>query len=177
MITGNLNAHPNSPCDVVETLSAQVERSAPGKLALRFRIDGDIGQLSIPAGGASSRRDELWRHTCFELFLKAGASAAYYEFNFAPSGDWAAYRFDGYRSGMSNAEMPAAPTISSRSSAGRFELAVDLSLPSDVTSGDALSLTAVIEDRTQRISYWAVAHAPLKPDFHHDDGFVLRLPA
>lgn len=177
MVTGILNPHLNSPCDAIESLAAQVDRSAPDKLILRFRVDGDIDRLLIPASAASNRRDGLWKHTCFELFLKAGSGAAYYEFNFAPSGEWAAYRFDGYRSGMTNTQMQDAPAISSRRSADRFELDVDLSLPPGVTTGDALALCAVIEDRTQRISYWAVAHAPLKPDFHHDNGFVLHLPA
>ena len=177
MITGTLHPHPHSSCDAIEALSAEVERSPPATLALRFRVVGDIGQLLIPAVGAASRRDGLWKHTCFELFLKAGGGAAYYEFNFSPSGDWAAYRFDGYRSGMANAEMTDAPAISSRHSADLFELDVDFSLPPGATTGDALSLSAVIEDRALRISYWAVAHAPAKPDFHHDNGFVLRLPA
>ena len=37
-----------------------------------------------------------------------------------------------------------------------------------------LALTAVVEDGSGRLSYWALRHAPGKPDFHHPDGFVLE---
>ena len=39
-----------------------------------------------------------------------------------------------------------------------------------------LALTAVIEDTTGALSYWALAHPSGAPDFHHPDCFVLELP-
>jgi hypothetical protein len=38
-----------------------------------------------------------------------------------------------------------------------------------------LGLTAVIEDRAQVLSYWALAHASEKPDFHRAESFVAAL--
>jgi hypothetical protein len=35
----------------------------------------------------------------------------------------------------------------------------------------------VIEETNGRKSYWALAHPPGKPDFHHSDCFALGLPA
>jgi hypothetical protein len=32
----------------------------------------------------------------------------------------------------------------------------------------------VIEDQSGGVSYWALAHPPGKPDFHHADGFALE---
>ena len=40
-----------------------------------------------------------------------------------------------------------------------------------------IGLSAVIEERHGRKSYWALAHPPGKPDFHHDDCFAIELPA
>ena len=40
-----------------------------------------------------------------------------------------------------------------------------------------LNLTTIVEEANGRKSYWALAHPPGKADFHHDDGFVLSLPA
>jgi len=37
-------------------------------------------------------------------------------------------------------------------------------------------LSAVIEEPTGAISYWALAHPSDKPDFHHPDSFILELP-
>jgi hypothetical protein len=35
-----------------------------------------------------------------------------------------------------------------------------------------LGMSAVIEDKAGRMSYWALAHPPGKPDFHHRDCFA-----
>jgi hypothetical protein len=48
-------------------------------------------------------------------------------------------------------------------------------LPSDAPW--LLGLSAVIEEMNGRLSYWALAHPPGKPDFHHADCFALELPA
>ena len=37
-----------------------------------------------------------------------------------------------------------------------------------------IGLSAVIEEANGRISYWALAHPPGKPDFHHADCFALE---
>ncbi len=38
-----------------------------------------------------------------------------------------------------------------------------------------VSLAAVIEEDQGPISYWALAHPPGDPNFHHPDCFVARL--
>ena len=40
-----------------------------------------------------------------------------------------------------------------------------------------VGFSAVIEERDGTMSYWALAHPPGKPDFHHRDCFALELPA
>ena len=71
-----------------------------------------------------------------------------------------------------------APRIDMRSNGASFELQVSLDvsgLPTD--SAWRLGLSAVIEETGGRLSYWALAHPPGKPDFHHSDCFALELPA
>jgi hypothetical protein len=41
--------------------------------------------------------------------------------------------------------------------------------------GLCLGLSAVIEDKAQVLSYWALKHPAEKPDFHHADSFVVEL--
>jgi hypothetical protein len=36
-------------------------------------------------------------------------------------------------------------------------------------------LTAVIEDQAGGLSYWALAHASEKPDFHRPESFVAAI--
>ena len=76
----------------------------------------------LPPVAAPTREDELWRHTCFEAFLRTLPGATYYEFNFAPSTQWAAYRFASYRSRMRAATAMNTPMIAVQSSPDRFTL-------------------------------------------------------
>ena len=96
--SAELVAHPSSPCDAIRRLEAGFETEwLPGELEIRFRMDGDISRVRLPPAELARRRDGLWQHTCFEVFLRPDGSDSYHEFNFAPSGDWAAYRFAGRR--------------------------------------------------------------------------------
>jgi hypothetical protein len=64
-----------------------------------------------------------------------------------------------------------------RSNGAGFELQVSLELPGlPSDSAWRLGLAAVIEETSGRKSYWALAHPPGKPDFHHSDCFALELP-
>jgi hypothetical protein len=40
-----------------------------------------------------------------------------------------------------------------------------------------LGLSAVIEDESGALSYWALRHVPGKPDFHHPQAFAMELDA
>jgi len=116
--------------------------------------------------------DGLWQRTCFEAFVRQGDNA-YVEFNLSPSGQWAAYDFDSYRSGMRNREV-LAPKITVES--GPFEVVLTADLDVADLSG-ALALSAVIEETDGTKSYWALAHPPGRPDFHHAACFAAALPA
>jgi hypothetical protein len=174
-----LRLHPDSICSAVTSIDVAVARPRGGGLLLLYVVTGKIADLRIPPAATAARTDDLWRHTCFEAFLGGPADAAYYEFNFAPSTQWAAYRFDGYRSGMQAAAEMSAPRIDVQSSPERFTLQAALEL--DRLSGLAggargrLGLSAVIEEMSGRISYWALAHPPGKADFHHSDCFAHEL--
>jgi hypothetical protein len=170
-----LKLHPDSRCDAATRIEVYVSRGRTGNLALRYFVTGTMSDLRLPPATQSARADELWRHTCFEAFVRAAPGEAYYEFNFAPSTLWAAYRFDSYRSGMSIASEINAPRIEVWSNGVCTELQVSLDLPSDTAW--RLGLAAVIEETSGRKSYWALAHPPGKPDFHHSDCFALELPA
>jgi len=145
---------------------------------LTYVVEGNIGELRLPPAAAPARGDELWQHTCFEAFVGTAAGAAYYELNFAPSTRWAAYRFGSHRRGMQVATEIGAPGIETQSSSDRYTLRAALNiaelsgLPRD--RGWRLGLAAITEDARGAKSYWALAHPPGKPDFHHFDCFALE---
>ena len=174
-----LSVLPDSKNGPVTRIAVDVERNL-GHLTLRYTVAGAIDDLLLPAFAASGRTDELWPHTCFEVFVRPVFGNAYYEFNFAPSTQWAAYQFTGTREGMYKAD--AAPScIEAEQDAQSYALSVVLDLSRlDALSDEAplrLNLSAVIEEANGRKSYWALAHPADKPDFHNPDCFTLELPA
>jgi hypothetical protein len=169
-----LQLHPHSVCPAAARVDVEVARSRPGTLLLSYVVTGKIGELRIPPLTAAARADELWRHTCFEAFVRPATGETYYEFNFAPSTLWAAYRFETYRAGMRVAREIVAPRIDVQSAPGRFTLQASLDL-SSLGAGWRLGLAAVIEETSGRKSYWALAHPPGKPDFHHAVCFACEL--
>jgi hypothetical protein len=174
-----LVAHPDTPTDVVRALEVHVRRSAEGTLAVTYVIVGDLGRVRVPQPRAKAVAERLWQHTCCEMFVKRTAFAGYHELNFAPSGQWAAYSFQGYREGAELMDASLDPQIAVTNTPARLELEtiVRLDRLSDSHRRDALalSLTAVIEESDGRLSYWALAHPAGKPDFHHLTAFALHL--
>ncbi len=171
-----LRLHPDSLCLAAAGIDVDVARSPAGNLLLSYVVTGKISDLRLPPVTAGARTDELWRHTCFEAFVCPLPGEAYHELNFAPSREWAADRFDGYRSGMRVATGIDAPRIAVQAAPEHYILqaALDLSrLPRDATW--RLGLAAVIEETSGGKSYWALAHPPGQPDFHHSDCFACEI--
>lgn len=171
----SLALHPDTLCKAATSIIVDARRDAHDALALRFTLTGDTSALRLPAPAPPARTDDLWRHTCFEAMV--AAPSGYRELNLAPSGAWAAYSFEAYRQGMTPLDV-AAPEITVSHAAGRLELTARLSLDAAVAALPVwrLGLSAVIEDTSGRITYWALAHPPGRPDFHHADCFALELP-
>ncbi len=143
-----LKLHPDSLCTAATRVEVDVARPRPGGLLLSYVVTGKIGELRLPPVAAAARTDELWRHTCFEAFVRT-SGAPYYEFNFAPSTQWAAYRFSGYRSGMRVATEIGAPRIELRSAPECYTLQASLELDrlSDLPRDAAWRLGACGGDR------------------------------
>ena len=94
----SLTPHPDGPSSPVTRLEVDVVRSGSG-LALTYHLSGDVRSVRVPPTLPGGRADGLWRRTCLEAFVR-GAGDDYLELNFSPSTQWAAYRFDAYRQGM-----------------------------------------------------------------------------
>jgi hypothetical protein len=137
-----------------------------------------LDSLVLPFPAKSVRTDELWKTTCFEAFVRLAGTASYVEYNASSSSAWAAYRFADYRTGMAELPIETAPEIGNDASESHFALEVDYVLPSE-WEGQSLEfgLSAVIEEIDGTKSYWALAHPPGAPDFHHGDCFALQLAA
>ncbi len=199
VLRASLAPHPSTPCAAVRSIDVRVVRHS-GRIELSYRIEADPGRIRLPRRAAPRQADELWRHTCFEAFVMPDPGPAYGELNFSPSGEWACYGFERYREGMSRLAPVRAPSIMIASQGrttpaessgsipisdrrsdcaaepGRWLLRASVEL--DALAGGAAAraaLAAVIEESDGRLCYWALAHPPGGPDFHHAAGFALRI--
>jgi hypothetical protein len=147
---------------------------------LDVRLFGSPLRVRLPSTDRPRRTDELWQTTCFEAFLRPRASDAYVELNLSPSGDWAAFRFDGYRSGKRNARIECKPdrNVWLKDGVRMQEATFDFSRETmlDAAIPWEIGLSAVIEEEDGAKSYWALAHGPGPPDFHNPACFAYHLP-
>jgi hypothetical protein len=176
VISVSLLCHEATPACHVSAVVVRVARTRD-HIAVCFRLEGELSRLRIPSPRLHRRVDGLWRHTCFEAFVALTGTSAYREFNFAPSGEWAAYAFRDYRSGVPL--LPEGdPDITLRRTADALELDSVMAVASLLTTEHEtvrLGLSAVVEEESGALSYWALKHPTGKPDFHHRDCFALEL--
>jgi len=200
----SLRCHPDTPCGALTGIEIEMARLRPLKLQIRYVLVGSIRRVRFKPR-ERDRGDELWRHTCFEAFVRVGDEENYLEYNVSPTGHWAAYRFDRYREGMAPASQiectrlevdrrsePLDPDRRAllkscgmdtleRFEPSFFSLKTELSFSNAMGLAVAepwrLGLSTIVEERNGRMSYWALAHPPGKPDFHDPACFALQLPA
>ena len=156
------------------SIDVVVERK-PHELQAIFQVKGKIADLKIPSvASRPARKDFLWEHTCFEIFLSETSQSRYEEWNLSPSGDWAHYEFESYRKASSTvneleayeiAWMPLSPQ----------EAQLVATLPVSQKGALDLGLSAVLELRSGQKTYWALGHPQAKPDFHQRAYFKARI--
>ncbi len=173
-----LKRHPDSHGLAAAHVEVDVARPRADHLVFSYIVTGNTSDIRLPTVLPTARTDNLWQHTCFEAFIRAASRPSYYEFNLSPSTQWAAYLFDDYRSGMRVAGDFGAPQIEVRSGLDSFTLQASLALDRlpDLPPNAKwrVGLSALIEDQNGGKSYWALAHPPGKPDFHHADCFAFE---
>jgi hypothetical protein len=173
-----LKIHPDTTSAAVTGIEVGVTRPRSDCLALVYAVMGKIDDLRVASRTEPARADELWKHTCFETFIRAAGGVDYYEFNFSPSTQWAAYRFGGYRDAMHVANEFQSLPITINAQADRFTLSAEVDLDRIKLPRQKklqIALSAVIEQTDGQKSYWALAHPPGKPDFHHSDCFAYEI--
>jgi hypothetical protein len=173
-----LICHPDTLYTAVLAVHVKVEPEPQGSLHLSYELTGDLAQIRIPAPLSPAAVDGLWEHTCFEVFVAVAGEAGYHEFNFSPSGQWAAYAFSDYRVRRAWTASQT-PAISFTHTHGHLQLEAVIAaadLPRNIAGKPLqLGLAAVIEASDGSLSYWALHHPEARPDFHHPSGFILSL--
>jgi hypothetical protein len=174
----DLVPHPATPPSATFKVWANVEHArALGIVAstnIWFGVGAPPQRFVIPDTREPARTEDLWQTTCFEAFLRIPGADSYREWNFAPSGEWAAYDFERHREGRAGADV-APPYIRVEDNLTWWALGATIAVDSQAIW--ALGLSAILEERDGTKSYWALAHPPGdKPDFHAADCFAAKLP-
>jgi hypothetical protein len=156
----------HADCDKgpVHKVTADIHQTAQGCDA-RFRLEGDIEGIKIPPHATASRRDNLWKTTCFEIFWQPLSGRSYREFNLSPSSRWACYDFDGFREGMRDGEVGAVSIDCTHSGT---ELVLEAKIEAELRVPAKLALNAIVEDHTGAIQFWALAFAAGAAEFHSE---------
>ena len=179
MVVVELTAHPVTAEPVPERVSVQVDWDPTRRrLTLGYHLAGQVDRIRLPAPASAVQTDGLWRHSCCEAFVGREGARDYGEFNFSPSGQWAAYGFSDRRSGMREPERLEAPGIRLTREADELilEARADLAwLAPAEPARFVLGLAVVVLDVADRLSYWALRHPPGQPDFHDPSTFLLHL--
>jgi len=147
-------------------------------LYLRYRLEGPLEELLIPEyKPIGIRNHNLWQNTCFEAFWAEANSTTYSELNYSVNSDWNIYKFSNYRSNQVEEQyIPNFKPIH-RQSKNSLSIGLTIELPACIAADTnlELSLTAVLEQKNGNLSYWALTHNGVDPDFHRRDSFLLEL--
>ena len=152
----------------IRAVTAGIKATALGA-DVEFRLDGRIDAIRLPEPAQSVRTDDLWKTTCLEFFWQPIGEMGYREFNFSPSGAWAAYQFGSYREGMQELAVNSISISSAQQiSDGQGGLLLKASVAADLPSPAQVGLSAVIEHLDGNLQYWAIAFGLGPADFHSE---------
>ena len=157
-------------------IDGQIERNQ-STITIHYEVSGDLSKVLWPTFIAHyQRKDGLWKHTCFELFILPANNSEYYEYNFSPSGNWNAYIFDDYRKGQQDLPLDKIEIELEREGEDKIILNSSIPLIDAVQPATfKVGISAVIEDQQHQHHYYALSHIGERPDFHIHESFTLAL--
>jgi hypothetical protein len=158
-------------------LTCRIEGPAD-RLSLSYAFLGPLEEIIIPApADPPSRKNSLWEETCFEFFVGTRNSDKYWEFNLSPAGNWNVYLFTSYRQGMQEEPAFTSLPLSVNTGPDGLRLSVQLDLRNIIPAGQVLKIavSAVIKQKSGKITHWALTHPGPKPDFHRRDCFIVEV--
>jgi hypothetical protein len=154
-----------------------IVQCSPKAIHVGYLIEGPLKELIIPeVSEVPGKKDKLWEHTCFELFISEKSSEKYFEFNFSPSKDWAAFYFDDYRDRGAHriTKTMREPTMGIETTKNEFKVEILFENPLGLPKKDLeFGVSTVLETKKGEKLYWALIHPGAAPDFHLRDSFIL----
>jgi hypothetical protein len=140
-----------------------------------FEITGDIENYLFDKAQKQSRKDELWKRTCFELFLANRDKPNYYELNMSPSSEWNFYHFVDYKKEMKEEKNISEPLVHLSKTPKGYLFSFEFDLYPKFLKDDFTFNLAVILLDTQGVRHFYSIHRKEKRvDFHDKTYWALK---
>lgn len=145
---------------------------------ISYKVCGELASIDLGEGHPNHARVmKLWEKSCFELFIKTKEDS-YIEFNFSPEFEWNCFYFT--KKGDPVLEYARFDSVKTDIllSLDVVHLIVELDkkkFPDGFFQGPLhAGISSVIKEKNGNMSYWALSHEDIKPNFHHFDSFKYK---
>jgi len=140
------------------------------KIRLSFVVQGDLDAYIFPSKSTPKRDNELWKLTCFELFLANENEEAYYELNFSPSLAWNFYYLSAYRSEVEELKLLNSPKIECFEAKNVFKIVFELAIE-NLEKFELYNVACILLNKENERTFWTIKHLNSQPDFHDKASF------
>ena len=143
------------------------------KVQISFVVKGELDAYIFLQKLKLQRANELWKATCFELFLANSQKEEYYEINFSSSLAWNFYYLKNYRAEVQELKLLHEPKIEVYYHAD--ELHIDFELETEILATenfDLYNVASICLTKDKLRTFWSVKHKKDVPDFHNRDNFL-----
>ncbi len=141
------------------------------RVKISFFIKGLLAEYVFPLKSEKKRANELWKATCFELFLANSTKEAYYELNFSSSLAWNFYYLSGYRAEVKELQNISNPKIEVYKSDNKFKIVLEMEVE-NLKEFDSYNVACIVLNKKNERIFWSVHHHLNRPDFHNKNNFL-----
>lgn len=143
---------------------------ARDSIFISYKVQGALESLDLGTGVPKhARQIKLWEKTCFELFIKDETNS-YIEFNFSPDFEWNCFYFEKKGDPLLEFKKMEQVKFDILFSNDVVHIVLELQkrmFPDQFFEGKlAAGISSVIKEKTGNLSYWALSHHDIKPNFH-----------
>ncbi len=145
-------------------------------LSLEFNIIGDIENYLFDKPSIQKRENELWKRTCFELFIAPKSKSNYNELNISPSSEWNFYHFSNYKIGMKEDKDISKPSIYSSIRKNHYLLSCKFTINNKILEDKLIfNLAVILLDKKGLRHFYSINRKRGVVDFHNREYWVYSL--
>ncbi|CAA6803203.1 MAG: Unknown protein [uncultured Sulfurovum sp.] len=141
------------------------------KVQIRFVVKGELNAYIFPPKSKLQRANELWKATCFELFLADSQKEEYYEINFSSSLVWNFYYLKNYRAEVQELKLLNEPKIEVQQNEDEVQIDFELEIE-NLEKFDIYNVASIFLTKDNERTFWSVKHEKDVPDFHNRATFL-----